>query len=86
MKSVRAITAISLLSVCVAASAQNPLSKIQAIDLALASHPGEATKAYEETKQGVKVWEIKINGKDSYKWEVYYRQDNGELVKEEKDD
>ena len=55
------------------------ITKEQAIDMALTSHPGSVEKAYQETKKGVNVWEVMINGEDGNVWKVYYRVDNGEL-------
>jgi uncharacterized membrane protein YkoI len=55
------------------------ITKEKAIDMALASHPGSVEKAYQETKKGVEVWEVMINGEDGNIWKVYFRVDNGEL-------
>ena len=40
-------------------------------------------RAYEDTKKGKKTWEVKIDGADGKKWEVYYEIKTGELVAEE---
>ena len=61
-------------------------SKEQAIEMALAEHPGEVIKAYMEKKRGRDVWEVKINAEDGKKWELYYDAETGELVKSEYDD
>jgi len=53
--------------------------------MALKAHPGKVTKAYEDTKKGKKTWEIKIDGDDGKKWEVYYEIKTGKLVAEEAD-
>ena len=55
------------------------ISKEQAIEQALLAHPGAVEKAYEETKRGVEVWEVKINGDDGNEWKSYYRVDDGAL-------
>ncbi|MDG4594732.1 MAG: PepSY domain-containing protein [Candidatus Contendobacter sp.] len=68
-----------------AAPAQAGITKEQAIQMALKAHPGEVTKAYEDTKKGKKTWEVKIKGNDGKKWEVYYDIKTGELVAEEAD-
>ena len=62
-----------------------PITKEQAIEMALKAHPGEVTKAYEDTKKGKKTWEVKIKGDDGKKWEMYYEIATGELVAEEAD-
>ena len=59
------------------------ITKEQAIQMALKAHPGEVTKAYEDTKKGKKTWEVKINGTDGKKWEVHYEIKTGALVSEE---
>ena len=51
--------------------------------MATKAHPGEVTKAYEDTKKGKKTWEVKINGTDGKKWEVHYEIKTGALVSEE---
>lgn len=51
----------------------------------LKAHPGQVTKAYEDTKKGKKTWEVKIKGDDGKKWEMYYEIATGELVAEEDD-
>mgnify|MGYP003582629094 FL=1 len=51
--------------------------------MALKAHPGKVTKAYEDTKKGKKTWEVKIDGDDGKKWEVYYEIKTGQLVAEE---
>ncbi|MDG4548948.1 MAG: PepSY domain-containing protein [Candidatus Contendobacter sp.] len=68
-----------------AAPAKTPITKEQAIEMALKAHPGKVTKAYEDIKKGKKTWEVKIKGDDSKKWEVYYEIATGELVAEEAD-
>ena len=59
------------------------ITKEQAIEMATKAHPGEVTKAYEDTKKGKKTWEVKINGTDGKKWEVHYEIKTGALVAEE---
>ncbi|HMV05608.1 MAG TPA: PepSY domain-containing protein [Accumulibacter sp.] len=59
------------------------ISKEQAIEMALKAHPGEVTKAYQDTKKGKKTWEVKIDGKDGKKWEIHYEIATGALVAEE---
>jgi len=51
--------------------------------MALKAHPGEVTKAYQDTKKGKQTWEVKINGTDGKKWEVHYEIKTGALVSEE---
>ena len=68
-----------------AVPAQGPITKDQAIAMALKAHPGQVTKAYEDTKKGKKTWEVKIKGDDGKKWEVYYEIATGQLIAEEAD-
>ncbi|MFZ1494846.1 MAG: PepSY domain-containing protein [Candidatus Competibacter denitrificans] len=60
-----------------------PITKEQATDMALKAHPGKVIKAYEDTKKGKKTWEVKIQGDDGKKWEIYYEITTGLLVAEE---
>ena len=46
------------------------ISKEQAIEMALKAHPGEVTKAYQDSKKGKKTWEVKVKGADGKKWEL----------------
>ena len=62
------------------------ITKQQAIEQALAAHPGSVEKAYQETKKGVLVWEVKIQGDDGNTWKTYYRFDGGELFMKKKND
>lgn len=66
-----------------AATAGHETTKEQAVEMALQAHPGKVTKAYEDTKKGKKTWEVKIDGADGKKWEVYYDIKTGERVAEE---
>ena len=66
-----------------AAVAGHEITKEQAVEMALQAHPGKVTKAYEDTKKGKKTWEVKIDGADGKKWEVYYDIKTGERVAEE---
>jgi uncharacterized membrane protein YkoI len=59
------------------------ITKEQAVEMALKAHPGEVTKAYQDTKKGKQTWEVKINGTDGKKWEVHYEIKTGALVSEE---
>lgn len=59
------------------------ISKEQAVQMALKAHPGEVTKAYQDTKKGKQTWEVKINGTDGKKWEIHYEIATGALVAEE---
>ncbi len=59
------------------------ISKDQAVEMALKAHPGEVTKAYQDTKKGKKTWEVKINGTDGKKWEIHYEIATGALIAEE---
>jgi uncharacterized membrane protein YkoI len=65
------------------ATTTHEITKEQAMEMALKAHPGKVTKAYEDTKKGKKTWEVKIDGSDGKKWEVYYEIKTGELVAEE---
>ncbi len=58
------------------------ITKAQATEMALKAHPGTVTKAYEDSHKGKQTWEIKINGNDGKKWEVYYEIATGALVDE----
>jgi uncharacterized membrane protein YkoI len=62
------------------------ITKEQAIEKALTIHPGMVEKAYQETKKGVEVWEVRIKGDDGNTWKTYYRVDNGELFMKKKND
>jgi uncharacterized membrane protein YkoI len=77
-----ALIAISLSVAGFANSTEQLLTKEKAIEMALQAHPGEAIKAYQETKRGEAVWEVEIAGADGKQWEVYYKM-SGELLKEE---
>lgn len=77
-----ALIAISLSVAGFANSAEQMLTKEKAIEMALEAHPGEVIKAYQETKRGEEVWEVKIAGADGKQWEIYYTM-SGELLKEE---
>ncbi len=68
-----------------AAIPANGITKEQAIAMALKAHPGDVAKAYKDTKKGRETWEVKINGADGVKWEMYYDIKTGELVAEEAD-
>lgn len=77
--------AASTPATAITAPLQAPMTKEQAIEKALKAHPGQVTKAYEDTKKGKKTWEVKIKGDDGKKWEMYYEIATGELVAEEDD-
>jgi uncharacterized membrane protein YkoI len=66
-------------------AAGNPIDKDQAIEKALNAHPGEVLKAYQETKKGTEVWEVKIKDKTGITWEIYYKVADGELFLEQQD-
>ena len=88
---IAALTTIAVLSVSVLGLASDDekttppstgmFTKEQAIEKALAAHPGDVEKAYGEKKRGKEVWEIKIEGDDGKEWELYYDARSGELVK-----
>jgi uncharacterized membrane protein YkoI len=59
------------------------ITKEQAVEMALKAHPGEVTKAYQDTKKGKQTWEVKINGTDGKKWELHYEIKTGALISEE---
>jgi len=79
------VPATSTPAAAMTAPLQAPMTKEQAIEKALKAHPGQVTKAYEDTKKGKKTWEVKIKGDDGKKWEVYYEIATGELIAEEHD-
>jgi uncharacterized membrane protein YkoI len=66
-----------------AAAPAREITKEQAVEMALKAHPGEVTKAYQDTKKGKQTWEVKINGTDGKKWEVHYEIKTGALISEE---
>ena len=66
-----------------AAAPAREITKEQAVEMAVKAHPGEITKAYQDTKKGKQTWEVKINGSDGKKWEVHYEIKTGALVSEE---
>jgi uncharacterized membrane protein YkoI len=66
-----------------AAAPAREITKEQAVEMALKAHPGEVTKAYQDTKKGKQTWEVKVNGTDGKKWEVHYEIKTGALVSEE---
>lgn len=63
---------------------EGPITKDQAVSMAVERHPGKVLKAYQETKKGVEVWEVKIDGDDGTTWKVYYKVIDGALFKEKK--
>ena len=65
-----------------APAAATHITKEHATEMALKAHPGKVTKAYEDTHKGKKTWEVKIDGDDGKKWEVYYEIATGELIDE----
>lgn len=85
MKLRNALLGLSLVVIAPFAMAE-PMSLDQAVSAATAAHPGEVIKAYQETKRGQEVWEVKIAGEDGKQWEVYYAVNTGELVMEKIDD
>jgi uncharacterized membrane protein YkoI len=87
MNTIRTAIAASLLTVCALAAhmslaADGPLSKERATEMALQAHPGEAIKAYQETKKGKKVWEIQVKGADGKHWEVFYDVETGKFIED----
>lgn len=66
-----------------AAAPAAEITKDQAVEMALKAHPGEVSKAYQDTKKGKKTWEVKIKGVDGKKWELHYEIKSGALVSEE---
>lgn len=68
------------------AAATAPITKEQAIEMALKLHPGEVTKAYEDGHKGKQTWEVKIKGQDGKKWKTYYEISTGALVDDKEDD
>ncbi|MEF8697814.1 MAG: PepSY domain-containing protein [Candidatus Accumulibacter sp. UW26] len=66
-----------------AAAPAREITKEQAVEMALKAHPGEVTKAYQDTKKGKQTWEVKITGTDGKKWEVHYEIKTGALISEE---
>ena len=61
------------------------VDKDQLVAQALADHPGKVTKVYQEQMRGKTVWEVKIDGDDGKRYEVYFDATSGELVKTEVD-
>ena len=66
-----------------ASAPASEISKEQAVEMALKAHPGEVTKAYQDSKKGKKTWEVKVKGADGKKWELHYEIKSGALVSEE---
>ena len=64
------------------AATTSKITKEQATEMALKAHPGTVTKAYEDGHKGKQTWEVKIDGADGKKWEVYYEIATGALVDE----
>jgi uncharacterized membrane protein YkoI len=60
------------------------VSKDQAINMALESHPGKIIKAFRDIKEGQDVWEVKIEGDDGKEWKLYYDM-AGNLIAEDAD-
>ncbi len=79
----RLLAADSQSAPAAASAPAKEITKEQAIAMATKAHPGEVTKAYEDTKKGKKTWEVKISGADGKKWEVHYEIKTGALVSEE---
>ena len=65
-----------------AAVTSGKITKEQAVEMALKTHPGKVTKAYEDGHKGKQTWEVKIDGADGKKWKVYYEIATGALVDE----
>lgn len=80
------LIAAALLAVSTTTSWAAEIDKQQAIEKALAAHPGSVEKAYQETKKGVLVWEVKVKGDDGNTWKSYFRVDNGDLFMKKKND
>jgi len=85
MRTRQLLLALSLIGLSQLALAA-PMTMEEAVARATAAHPGQVVKAYQEVKRGQEVWEVKINGEDGKRWEIYYAADTGELIKEEMDD
>lgn len=66
-----------------AATPAREITKEQAVEMAVKAHPGEVTKAYQDTKKGKQTWEVKITGADGKKWETHYEIKTGALVSDE---
>lgn len=78
--------AITVLT-CLSSFAQAAdMTKAEAITKALELHPGTVEKAYQETKKGVLLWEVKTTDENGQKWETFYRVDNSEFAMDKKDD
>lgn len=56
------------------------MTEEEAIAKALELHPGTVTEAYQETKKGVPLWEVKITDESGLEWKTFYRIDNGEYA------
>jgi hypothetical protein len=72
-----AITVLSSLSVFAQAA---DMTEEEAMVKALELHPGTVDEAYQETKKGVVLWEVKITDENGLKWKTFYRLDNGEYA------
>jgi uncharacterized membrane protein YkoI len=74
-----ALTSLAVFSTTAVLAAD--LTKEQATEMALKAHPGQVTKAYQETHKDQKVWEVQVKGDDGKKWEIFYTLD-GKLMEE----
>jgi len=82
------LAAVTTLSAGVSLAADAPkattaggITKEQIVERALKEHPGKVEKAYQDTKKGKEVWEVKIKGDDGKEHELYYDLKTGEAVK-----
>ena len=74
------VSTVLLASSAQALAAEGAISKQQAMDKALKTHPGTVVKAYKERKRGVQAWEVQVKDKDGQVWAMYYAVDGGRLI------
>lgn len=72
--------AITILTAASTLAQAADMTEEEAIAKALELHPGTVTEAYQETKKGVKLWEVKITDEKGLEWKTFYRLDNGEYA------
>lgn len=71
---------VLLASSALALAADGPITKQQAIDMALKARPGAVIKAYQERKRGADAWEVQVKSKDGQRWALYYALADGRLI------
>ena len=76
--------AITVLTAVSAFAQAADMTEEDAIAKALELHPGTFDKAYQETKKGVVLWEVKSTDESGQKWETFFKVEDGEFVMDEK--